>query len=166
MKAQQWFAPLYWRQIDGEWFEYTLHGLQPVDRGRPVCHVSAYEADAYARWAGARLPSEAEWERVAQTRAVQGQFVETGQYHPAPIEAGKYMMFGSVWEWTSSAYGPYPGFTTAEGAIGEYNGKFMCNQLVLRGGSCVSSESHLRSSYRNFFYPADRWQFSGIRLEK
>ncbi|MFO7550269.1 MAG: ergothioneine biosynthesis protein EgtB [Haliea sp.] len=168
LQQQRWCAPLYWRQRDGAWFEYTLHGLQPLRMHSPVVHVSAYEADAFARWSGCRLPSEAEWEHAARACPVTGQFIETGICHPIAVnrDSGMQGMFGSVWEWTSSSYSPYPGFSAAEGAVGEYNGKFMCNQLVLRGGSCVSSQSHLRSSYRNFFYPRDRWQFSGIRLAK
>lgn len=168
LQQQRWRAPLYWQQQDGEWFEYTLHGLQPLRMHSPVVHVSAYEADAFARWSACRLPTEAEWEHAARTRPVTGQFVESGIHHPIAVsgDSGMQGMFGSVWEWTSSSYSAYPGFAAAEGAIGEYNGKFMCNQLVLRGGSCVSSQTHLRSSYRNFFYPRDRWQFSGIRLAK
>lgn len=168
LQQQGWRNPLYWRQQGGEWFEYTLHGLQPLRLHAPVTHVSAYEADAFARWSGCRLPSEAEWEYAARTCPVAGQFVETGIYQPVAVTgtAGMQGMFGSVWEWTSSSYAAYPGFSAAPGAVGEYNGKFMCNQLVLRGGSCVSSQTHLRSSYRNFFYPRDRWQFSGIRLAR
>ncbi len=162
-----WNMPLYWRQRDEGWFEYTHAGVRPLDPSRPVCHVSAYEADAFARWAGARLPTEFEWESVAKDYPVQGQFVEEGSYHPQAAQGeGLQQLFGSVWEWTSSAYGPYPGYQPAAGALGEYNGKFMCNQWVLRGGSCVSSRSHLRATYRNFFYPQDRWQFTGIRLAK
>ena len=167
---QQWRAPLYWQQRDGQWFEYTLHGLQPLDLNRPVVHVSAYEADAFARWCGARLPTEQELELALVDAAAThggcvGQFVDSGEYHPGNCD-GQSQLFGSAWQWTSSAYGPYPGFQPAAGALGEYNGKFMCNQWVLRGGSCVTSRDHIRSSYRNFFYPRDRWQFSGIRLAK
>ena len=160
-----WRTPLYWRKQQGGWFEYTLRGLQPLNPAYPVCHVSAYEADAFARWRGARLPTEFEWEAVAQSLPVDGQFIEAGEYHPKPaVGTTLQQLFGTLWEWTSSAYAPYPNFEPVAGALGEYNGKFMCNQLVLRGGSCVSSRSHLRASYRNFFYPQDRWQFSGIRL--
>ena len=167
IKQQQWQCPLYWRLQDGQWLEYTLHGMQPVNPAAPVCHLSFYEADAYARWAGARLPTEFEWEVAADTWAgrspLAGQFLESERYHPLATSLD---FFGSVWQWTSSAYLPYPGYQPAQGAVGEYNGKFMCSQWVLRGGSCVSSRKHLRSSYRNFFYPADRWQFTGLRLVK
>jgi ergothioneine biosynthesis protein EgtB len=162
---QGWKAPLYWKQRDGEWFEYSLHGLLPLDPATPVSHISAYEADAYARWAGARLASEFEWEAVAAGHVPGGQFVEAGQFHPrATTGADDTQLYGCLWQWTSSAYGPYPGYRPAAGTVGEYNGKFMANQLVLRGGSCVSSQSQVRASYRNFFYPPDRWQFTGIRL--
>lgn len=166
VSAQSWQAPLYWEQRDGAWWHFTLQGMQPVQLEAPVCHVSFYEADAYARWAGKRLPSEAEWEIVAASYPVEGNFVENGRYHPQPGAArdGLTQLYGDVWEWTASDYAPYPGFRAADGALGEYNGKFMCNQRVLRGGSCASPRSHLRASYRNFFYPNTRWQFSGIRL--
>jgi ergothioneine biosynthesis protein EgtB len=163
----QWRAPLYWRLIDGVWQEYTLYGLQPLDVNRPVSHLSAYEADAYARWAGARLPTEFEWEAAAAELSPQGQFVESGELHPQACTSGSdTQMYGGLWQWTSSSYGPYPGYAPAAGVVGEYNGKFMANQLVLRGGSCVTAESHIRGSYRNFFYPPDRWQFTGVRLAK
>jgi ergothioneine biosynthesis protein EgtB len=164
-----WRAPLYWELApEGRWFNMTLSGWRPVDHAEPVCHLSYYEADAYARWAGARLPTEAEWEVAAAEADVplEGNFVERDAYHPVPTPAsnGLAAMFGDVWEWTQSSYSPYPGFKPAAGAIGEYNGKFMVNQYVLRGGSCATPESHIRATYRNFF-PADaRWQFMGVRL--
>lgn len=170
VQQQQWKAPLYWRQDDGalgDWCEFTLYGLQPLDPARPVSHLSGYEADAFARWSGARLPTEFEWECVAKQLAPGGHFVESAEFHPlANTSEGLQQMFGTLWEWTTSAYSPYPGFSPAEGAIGEYNGKFMCNQWVLRGGSCVTSQDHIRASYRNFFYPRDRWQFTGVRLAR
>jgi ergothioneine biosynthesis protein EgtB len=149
----------------------TLAGMQPLQHAEPICHVSYYEADAYARWADARLPTEDEWEVAAKLVPVSGNFVEGGAFHPVSIvefdsTTSLVQMFGDVWEWTQSHYSPYPGFLPASGAVGEYNGKFMANQFVLRGGSCVTSASHIRPSYRNFF-PADaRWQFTGIRLAK
>ena len=158
-----WQAPIYWRRQEDGWTEFTLAGERPLDRAAPVVHVSGYEADAFARWSGARLPSEAEWEHAAADEPVHGNFVETDALHPQPAR-GSRQMFGDVWEWTSSAYGPYPGYRPLEGTLGEYNGKFMANQLVLRGGSCATPEGHMRASYRNFLYPPDRWQFSGIRL--
>jgi len=167
-----WNAPLYWELVDGEWFHFTLSGLREVRPAEPVCHVSYYEADAFARWTGAQLPTEMEWERAAEDLPVQGNFVEDGVLHPldaagAAAETGRpVQMFGDVWEWTASPYVPYPGFRPLHGSLGEYNGKFMCNQMVLRGGSCVSPASHLRPSYRNFFYPDQRWQFSGFRLAR
>ena len=147
--------------------EYTLYGRKPLDPNTPVSHVSGYEADAFARWADYRLPSEFEWESLAGQGPLQGQFVDEGCLHPrGPADEADNQMHGCLWEWTSSAYSPYPGYRPAAGAVGEYNGKFMANQLVLRGGSCVTSQSHVRPSYRNFFYPPDRWQFTGIRLAK
>ena len=141
--------------------------MQALDLNRPASHLSAYEADAYARWAGARLPTEFEWEAAARELNPQGQFVESGELHPRACSSGSdKQMYGGLWEWTSSSYGAYPGYAPAAGAVGEYNGKFMANQLVLRGGSCVTAQSHIRSSYRNFFYPQDRWQFTGARLAK
>ena len=144
--------PLYWHRTQDGWQEYTLYGLVPLAPEAPVSHISAYEADAYARWAGLRLPTEFEWEAVAAEVPVAGQFVDSGRLHPEPPDgAGDAQLHGCLWEWTSSAYGPYPGYRPETGAVGEYNGKFMANQLVLRGGSCVSSCSQLRPSYRNFF---------------
>ena len=171
VQEQEWSGPLYWEKRDGQWWAMTLSGLRPVDKTEPVCHVSYYEADAYARWANARLATEAEWEVAARDIPVAGNFVEDGLYHPAPLQQsasnGKIaQMFGDVWEWTQSSYAPYPGYKPAPGAVGEYNGKFMCNQYVLRGGSCATPLSHIRPTYRNFF-PADaQWQFMGIRLAR
>jgi ergothioneine biosynthesis protein EgtB len=162
-------APLYWQRDGRGWLEFGLHGLQPIQVSAPVCHVSLFEADAYARWAGARLPSEAEWEVAASGCPVEGNFIESGLLEPRAANAetvAPSQLFGDVWEWTQSAYAPYPGYRPATGAIGEYNGKFMCNQYVLRGGSCVSPTSHLRATYRNFFPAAARWQFTGIRLAR
>jgi ergothioneine biosynthesis protein EgtB len=158
-------APLYWVERDGQWFEYHLNGLMSLQEQAPVCHVSFYEADAFARWRGMRLPLEQEWEAAASTEP-EGHFIDLNHLRPlpAPQGSGLQQMYGDVWQWTQSAYLPYPGFAPAGGAIGEYNGKFMSGQRVLRGGSCVTSRDHIRSSYRNFFYPQDRWQFSGIRL--
>ena len=168
VNREAWQAPLYWEQRDGTWWSMTLHGMRPVEERAPVCHVSYYEADAFARWASRRLPTEAEWEIAATPLPVSGNTLGRGAFRPLPAEAGNgrapAQMLGDVWEWTSSAYGAYPGFRPAEGAVGEYNGKFMCGQYVLRGGSCATPEGHMRHSYRNFFYPHQRWQFMGLRL--
>jgi ergothioneine biosynthesis protein EgtB len=160
-------APLYWVKQDKLWYEYTLQGLQPLDLDQPVSHISAYEADAYARWKECRLPTEFEWEVfAAQYNDGAGQFLESELFHPDIEKAAAPVSMGKLWQWTSSAYSPYPGYKPAAGAIGEYNGKFMSNQLVLKGGSCVTSKDHYRHSYRNFFYPPDQWQFTGLRLAK
>jgi ergothioneine biosynthesis protein EgtB len=171
VNARGWQAPAYWEQRDGVWQTFTLHGMAPVDPNTPVCHVSFYEAEAFARWAGERLPTEAEWEVAAGGAPLEGNFVESRALHPlalreAPADGTPAQIFGDVWEWTRSDYGPYPGFRTAEGAVGEYNGKFMSGQYVLRGGSCATPASHIRATYRNFFPPEARWQFSGLRLAR
>jgi ergothioneine biosynthesis protein EgtB len=169
-QSRDWTAPLYWEKLDGEWFSVTLNGLRPLDLTEPICHISFYEADAFARWAGARLPTEAEWEKAA-TMALAGHFLDGGRFHPSPTIAADehgplYQMYGEVWQWTASPYVGYPGYEPTGGALGEYNGKFMCNQFVLRGASCVTPRSHARRSYRNFFPPDARWQFSGLRLAR
>ena len=171
VQTQGWRAPLYWEQIDGRWHAFTLHGMVPVEPNTPACHLSFFEADAYARWAGGRLPTEAEWEIAAGYAAREGNFLESGALHPLALRedppAGSLAQaFGDVWEWTRSDYAPYPGFRTAPGAVGEYNGKFMCNQYVLRGGSCATPASHIRPTYRNFFPAEARWQFSGVRVAR
>jgi ergothioneine biosynthesis protein EgtB len=169
VQQEGWEAPLYWEKRDDCWWMMTLHGFCEVDPTEPVCHVSYYEADAYAHWANARLATEAEWEIASHDVPIAGNFAEAGCYHPAALDSSvsgekPFQMYGDVWEWTRSAYLPYPGYKPAPGAVGEYNGKFMCNQFVLRGGSCATSRSHIRPTYRNFFPPHARWQFAGIRL--
>jgi ergothioneine biosynthesis protein EgtB len=168
VNRENWHAPLYWETHDGEWFGMSLEGLQPLRLNAPVAHVSYYEADAFARWSGKRLPTEFEWEVAATTSPRRGNFLETAELRPMPAEAesngSPRQMFGDVWEWTQSAYLPYPGYRAPKGALGEYNGKFMVGQHALRGGSCVTPLSHIRASYRNFFYPHQRWQFMGLRL--
>ena len=171
VEAEGWEAPGYWERGEDGWEHYTLAGLSPVDESEPVTHVSYYEADAYARWAGYRSATEFEWEVASASVPIRGSFVDAGRYHPAPLDPGEAQgalrqMFGEVWQWTQSHYSPYPGYKPPDGAIGEYNGKFMCNQFVLRGGSCATSASHIRRTYRNFFHAPARWQFTGIRLAR
>jgi ergothioneine biosynthesis protein EgtB len=166
--SEKWETPLYWKKVDDEWWNFKLTGFKKVNPDEPVCHVSFYEADAFARWIGARLPTEAEWEMASSNLDVTGNFVENKNFHPIPVkEEGELkQMYGDVWEWTRSSYSPYPGYKTLPGALGEYNGKFMSGQMVLRGGSCATSITHIRKTYRNFFPPNARWQFMGIRLAK
>ncbi len=166
LQANAWRAPLYWQQRDNEWWQMTLGGMRPLDLNAPVCHVSQYEAAAYASWADKRLPTEFEWEVSVTGLPVQGNLRNTDYLQPAAgnDDTSLQQVYGDVWEWTASAYAPYPGYRIPDGTVGEYNGKFMSSQAVLRGGSCVTPRDHIRSSYRNFFYPQDRWQFSGIRL--
>ena len=175
VREKQVAAPLYWEQRDGGWQRFGLDGLRPLAPAAPVCQISFYEADAFARWAGARLPSEAEWEAAALNFDANGghQLDQAGPVQPRPAEHRERHelrelreLFGNVWEWTASAFRPYPGFKPAAGAVGEYNGKFMSGQMVLRGGSCATPRGHMRASYRNFFYPHQRWMFSGLRLAR
>ncbi len=162
-----WDSPLYWEQRDDSWWSFAGTGIKRVEGSEPVCHVSYYEADAYARWAGLRLPTEEEWEITAERYPSKGTLLDDEVFHPRVASGeGFQQAFGDVWEWTASPYTAYPGFKPAEGLLGEYNGKFMCNQMVLRGGSCATPASHIRASYRNFFPPHARWQFSGIRLAR
>ena len=171
---EHWHAPMYWAQRGDQWHEFTLRGMAPVDEASPVCHVSYYEAEAFARWAGGRLPREEEWENagkqlpVAGCQSPDGNFLESEAFHPRPDKtkgpSQVHQLFGDVWEWTESAYLGYPGYRPEDGALGEYNGKFMSGQMVLRGGSCATPASHIRATYRNFFPPHARWQFMGIRL--
>jgi ergothioneine biosynthesis protein EgtB len=176
VNAESWSRPYYWNEaLDAE---FTLAGMQPLNPAAPVCHLSYYEADAFARWAGARLPLEAEWELAAATLPIHGNLLHSDEYGQAPLHpqsagataglkpSGLKQLFGDVWEWTASPYTPYPRYRTPSGALGEYNGKFMCNQMVLRGGSCVTPADHIRATYRNFFYPQARWQFMGVRLAR
>jgi len=166
----RWEAPLYWTKRDGAWWNFTLSGMRPVDETEPVTHISHFEADAFANWSGARLPTEFEWERAVRGLPIEGNFVDHERFHPAPAAGVPNekleQMYGDVWEWTRSAYLPYPGYHAGPGALGEYNGKFMSNQMVLRGGSCATSQNHMRPTYRNFFQPEKRWQFTGIRLAR
>ena len=177
LNREGWRAPLYWEEEEGAWRQFTLGGLREIDQAEPVCHVSYFEADAHARWAGARLPTEQEWEVSAAEAEAAGNFVETGLDHPAPAgvipgtngtsgDDDLHQLLGDVWEWTASPYTRYPGFQPRPGALGEYNAKFMCGQLVLRGGSCATPRDHIRTTYRNFWAPATRWQFTGIRLAR
>ncbi len=168
VQEMQWQQPLYWLESDGAPMHFTLHGLQCREPWQPVCHLSGYEADAYASWAGARLPTEFEWEHAARAQVLHAPVFDANKLHPVAAEGDEPLLqlYDDCWQWTGSAYRPYPGFQPAPGAIGEYNGKFMANQWVLRGGSCVSARGHVRPSYRNFFYPQDRWQFSGVRLAR
>ncbi len=168
VRTEGWECPLYWSRADGAWREFTLGGPIPLNPAQPVCHISYYEADAFARWAGNRLPTEAEWEVAAAGRPTGGNLLDRSVLHPSPVavSAADASPFGDVWQWTSSSYSPYPGFEIPAGAVGEYNGKFMVNQYVLRGGSCVTPPDHIRTSYRNFFPASARWVFAGLRLAR
>ncbi len=170
IQQHRWQAPLYWQKIDNQWYEFTLYGQHPLQPNAPVAHTSFYEADAYARWRGKRLPTEMEWEyfvKQARLNPHEGHYLEQHLFHPQPAPhatAQPQQFFGDAWEWTMSPYTPYPGFKPYRGVLSEYNGKFMCNQMVLRGGCCVTPSTHMRASYRNFYLAHNREQFSGIRL--
>jgi ergothioneine biosynthesis protein EgtB len=166
VQQENWQAPLYWLQAGEDWHIFTLRGERPIDPDEPVAHVSFFEATAFAAWAGKRLPTEAEWEAAVAAQPLSGNFLEQRAYHPRPGSSSEpfQQAFGDVWEWTRSSYDPYPGYRPFDGKLAEYNGKFMIGQVVLRGGSCATPQSHIRASYRNFFPPGARWQFSGIRL--
>jgi len=168
VQEHAWDSPMYWERQDNSWSTFTLHGQQPMNPHEPVVHISLFEADAYARWSGCRLPTESEWEVACQSLPIEGNFMESGSMHPVETNRSTCMkqMFGDVWEWTGSQYRPYPGYQVPKGAIGEYNGKFMSNRFVLRGGSCATPKHHIRTTYRNFWNPLARWQFSGVRLAR
>lgn len=169
LKKEAWVAPLYWFKRDEKWMNFTLSGTRFIDENEPVTHISYFEADAFARWKGVRLPTEQEWEHACGKREITGNFVDENAFHPIPNNEkgdGLKQMYGDAWEWTMSSYSPYPNYKPLPGALGEYNGKFMANQYVLRGGSCATSRSHIRKTYRNFFHANARWQFSGIRLAR
>lgn len=169
VRDKNWDSPLHWKKVDGEWYQFTLSGLEKIDLNDPVTHVSYFEADAYARWKGYRLPTEQEWEVASESVPVEGHFADAEYLQPIALQTaneGLLQMFGEIWQWTQSSYAPYPGYEPLPGALGEYNGKFMCNQYVLRGGSCATSKSHYRRAYRNFFHAEKRWQFTGIRLAR
>jgi len=168
VQSRGWSTPEYWVERDGTWFEYTLRGLEPLDLSASVVHVSFYEADAYARWTGHRLPHEAEWEHAAWSCDTPGPFLESGRLRPGKVPVGRGLshMLGGLWELTQTPYTPYPGYRAPKGALGEYNGKFMANQYVTRGGACITPEGHIRPTYRNFFYPSQRWAFQGFRLAR
>ncbi len=169
VENEKWTSPLYWEKVDKEWWAFTLNGYNEIVLDEPACHISLFEADAFSRWSGARLPTEEEWEVAASDKVIKGNFAENDYYHPIPLldnVNGLKQLFGDVWEWTSSSYSPYPGYKTLPGTLGEYNGKFMSGQNVLRGGSCATPVTHIRATYRNFFPPNARWQFMGLRLAK